>query len=169
MNQASFRAFYQRTSPALVAYLSSLTGNRAAAEELMQECYLRMLKANLPESMDDHHLRNYMFRIGANLAKDRFRLMRRQGEMPEVDPAVEDSSKRLEFRDLVESAFIHLRREDRQLLWLAYVEEMSHKEISSVTGYTAGSVRPLLSQAKRRFAAVVRSILRMDEDAKSNL
>ena len=86
MDQASFRAFYERTSPALVAYLSSLTGNRAAAEELMQECYLRMLKANLPESMDDHHLRNYVFRIGANLAKDRFRLMRHRARCRKWTP-----------------------------------------------------------------------------------
>jgi RNA polymerase sigma-70 factor (ECF subfamily) len=169
MDQESFRAFYGQTATALLAYLSSVTGDRASAEDLMQECYLRMLTANLPENMDHIHRRNYLFRIGTNLAKDRFRLIRREGEMPKTEPAVSDTTKCFELRELVELALIRLRPEDRQLLWLAYVEEMSHKEIAGITGYRTGSVRPLLSQAKRRLAAVVRSILEIDKDAKSIL
>ena len=169
MDRDSFRAFYEQTAAALLAYLSVLTGDRTSAEELMQECFLRMLTANLPEAMDEAHRRNYIFRIGANLARDRFRLMRRESEMPKIEPAVPDTSKRLVLNDLVNSAFAHLRTEDRQLLWLAYAEEMSHKEIASITGYRVGSVRPLLSQARRRLATVVRSILRIDKDARSVL
>ena len=169
MDKESFREFYHRTSTTLLAYLSSVTGDHAAAEELMQECYLRMLTANLPETMDERHLRNYLFRIGANLVTDRFRLMRRRGEMPANEPSVEDTSNHIAFRDLVDSAFAHLRVEDRQLLWLAYAEGLSHREIASVTGYKTGSVRPLLSQAKRRFATVVRSLLGVHRDAKSIL
>jgi len=169
MDRDSFHAFYEQTAAALLAYLSALTGDRASAEELMQESYLRMLTANLPEAMGECHRRNYVFRIGANLAKDRFRLMRRESEMPKVEPAVTDTSRRFMLNDLVNSAFAHLRAEDRQLLWLAYAEEMSHKEIASITGYRVGSVRPLLSQARRRLATVVRSILRIDIDARSIL
>jgi len=120
-----------------------------------------MLTAILPEPMDEAHRRNYILRIGANLAKDRFRLMRRESEMPKIEPAVPDTSKRSMLTDLVNSAFAHLRAEDRQLLWLAYAEEMSHKEIAPITGYRVGSVQPLLSQARRRLATVVLSILRM--------
>jgi DNA-directed RNA polymerase specialized sigma24 family protein len=72
----------------------------SAAEDLMQECYLRILKANLPETMDDAHRRHYLFRIGANLAKDRFRLMRREGKMPKPDLAVPDTTKSFVLRDL---------------------------------------------------------------------
>jgi len=132
----------------------------------MQECYLRILKANLPETTDDSHRRHYLFRIGANLVKDRFRLMRREGKMPKTDPAVPDTTKRFALRDLVDTAFVHLRPQDRQLLWLAYAEEMSHKEIATITGYRAASVRPLLSQAKRRLATVVRSMLGTENNAK---
>lgn len=169
MNQDSFRAFYGQTANALLAYLSSLTGDRTSAEDLMQECYLRMLTAHLPENMDDLHRRNYLFRVGTNLARDRFRLIRREGEMAKTEPSVSDTTKCFELRELVESALTRLRPEDRQLLWLAYAEEMSHKEIAGITGYRTGSVRPLLSQAKRRLATVVRSILEIDKDAKSIL
>jgi RNA polymerase sigma factor, sigma-70 family len=166
MDPDSFSAFYGRTATALLAYLSSITGERTSAEDLMQESYLRMLTANLPENMDDIHRRNYLFRIGTNLARDRLRLIRREGEMPKTEPAISDATKCFELRELVDSALIRLRPEDRQLLWLAYVEQMSHKEIAGITGYRAGSVRPLLSQAKRRLATVVRSIRDRQNDEK---
>jgi DNA-directed RNA polymerase specialized sigma24 family protein len=46
------------------------------------------------------------------------------------------------------------------LLWLAHAEQMSHQEIARITGYRVGSIRPLLSQARRRLAAAVRTLTR---------
>src|SRR5437868_5964612 len=112
MNQDSFRGFYWDTATALLAYLSRVVGGRCAAEDLMQECYLRMLKAKLPETMDDVHRRNYLFRIGTNLARDRLRLIRREGEMAKTEPSVSDTTKCFELRELVGSALIRLRPED---------------------------------------------------------
>jgi RNA polymerase sigma-70 factor (ECF subfamily) len=159
MDQEAFQAFYEQTAAGLLAYLWSLMQERAAAEDLMQECYMRMLSANLPETMDDMHRRSYMFRMAANLVKDRFRSRTREGEMPQKEPSVEDTSRHVELKHLVDSAFTFLRPEDRQLLWLAYAEEMSHKEIAGLTGYKVGSVRPLLSQARHRLANAVRSLM----------
>jgi hypothetical protein len=44
---------------------------------------------------------------------------------------------------------------ERQLLWLAYVEGASHKEIADCTGLKAGSVRLLLFRARRRLAGLI--------------
>ena len=169
MEQEAFRAFYEETAAGLLAYLWSLTQDRASAEDLMQECYMRMLGANLPETMDRIHRRNYMFRVGANLVRDRFRSRSREGEMPKEEPSVEDDSRHIELRQLIDSAFTGLRSEDRQLLWLAYAEGMSHKEIAGLTGYRVGSVRPLLSQARRRLATAIHSLQRGGKGAESRL
>jgi RNA polymerase sigma-70 factor (ECF subfamily) len=50
-----------------------------------------------------------------------------------------------------------LSSRDRELLLLAYVEGMTHKEISHVTGLMRGSIKPLLFRARRRFAGVLTS------------
>lgn len=50
-----------------------------------------------------------------------------------------------------------LRPRDRELLILAYVEGMTHREIASVTGLVTASVKPLLFRARRRFARELRA------------
>ena len=48
-----------------------------------------------------------------------------------------------------------LKPRERELLWLAYVEGMSHAEIAAATGLGAMSVRLLLFRARRRAAALL--------------
>jgi RNA polymerase sigma factor (sigma-70 family) len=47
---------------------------------------------------------------------------------------------------------------DRELLLLAYVEGLTHREIASITGLVRGSIRPLLFRARRRFAERLREV-----------
>jgi RNA polymerase sigma-70 factor (ECF subfamily) len=51
--------------------------------------------------------------------------------------------------------FTALRPEQRQLVWLAYVEGASHKEIGAAIGVRERSVRVLLHRAKRKLAALL--------------
>jgi len=46
-----------------------------------------------------------------------------------------------------------LKPRARKLLWLAYVEGMSHREIAQVTGLNTMSVRILLLRARRQARA----------------
>ena len=39
MDEDAFRAFYDRTAPALWAYLSRIAGDRQIADDLLQETY----------------------------------------------------------------------------------------------------------------------------------
>jgi RNA polymerase sigma-70 factor (ECF subfamily) len=55
----------------------------------------------------------------------------------------------------VRQAFRRLKDRERQLLWLAYVEGASHKEIADSTGLKAGSVRLLLFRARRKLADLI--------------
>ena len=44
---------------------------------------------------------------------------------------------------------------ERQLLWLAYAEEFSHREIAQMTDLQEGSIRPLLFRARQKLAALL--------------
>ena len=49
-----------------------------------------------------------------------------------------------------------LRARDRQLLWLAYVEGFSHREIAAVTEINEKSVRVLLLRARERMMEILK-------------
>src|SRR5262245_45504635 len=72
MDEATFRAFYDRTSRAVWGYLSRITGDRQAADDLLQETYYRFLRAGSAYESESHR-RNALFRIATNLARDAHR------------------------------------------------------------------------------------------------
>jgi len=54
-----------------------------------------------------------------------------------------------------------LKPRERDLLWLAYAQGSSHKEIAQVLGLKAASIKLLLFRARRRLAAF---FARADDD-----
>src|SRR5438552_11934951 len=85
MDEERFRAFYERTSRPLWAYLSRLTGDRTAADDLVQESYYRLLRVKLPE-VSEAQLKNYLFRIATNLVRDEWRKRKIQPIAANMEP-----------------------------------------------------------------------------------
>jgi RNA polymerase sigma-70 factor (ECF subfamily) len=50
----------------------------------------------------------------------------------------------------------HLKPRERELLWLAYVEGMSHAEIAAATGLGAMSIRILLYRTRQKASTLLR-------------
>ncbi|MGO8732238.1 MAG: RNA polymerase sigma factor [Terriglobia bacterium] len=159
MDEGSFRAFYNLTARALWAYLAKVTGDAAAADDLMQECYYRFLRTG-HAAMSKEQAKPYLFRIATNLLRDRWR--RGQGrvnvpldEMEEV-PSGERTAEGVQTRSDLKGALRQLTPRELQLLWLAYVEGSSHKEISDVVGLRTASVRPMLFRARQKLLGILR-------------
>ncbi len=156
MDEEAFRAFYDRTARLLWAYLSRVTGSPTAADDLLQESYYRFLRARVPHESDAHR-RHYLFRIATNLVHDR---RRRHITAPEYAlerdcselPALGDAVKSAEQRTDLHRAMARLKPRERELLWLAYVQGSSHREIGDALGLKAGSIKLLLFRARRRLA-----------------
>src|SRR5215469_8262925 len=150
MDRSAFRAFYEQTSTPLLRFLVSMTRRPDLAEDILQETYCRLLTTSLP-AMDDRQMSNYQFRIASNLIRDRWR--RSKEELPPENPVeIPAPASHLERRLVVRQAFDRLKPRERQLLWLAYVEGSSHKEIAESTGLRSGSIRLLLFRARRKMA-----------------
>lgn len=156
MDEDAFRGFYERTSRMLWAYLARLTGDRQAADDLLQECYYRLLRAQITLDSESHR-RHYLFRIATNLVHDGHR--RRKVHPAEVggdlvDRAANtiDHAAGTERRVVVGQALNRLKPRERALLWLAYAQGASHEEIAGAVGVRRSSVKVLLSRARRKLA-----------------
>lgn len=160
MDEDAFRAFYDRTARGVWAYLARITGDRQAADDLLQECYYRLLRAKVAYD-DETHRRNYLFRIATNLARDRYR--RRASAPDTIATEIDDAhgadtgaAARAETRADLHRALGRLKQRERELLWLAYAQGSSHEEIGAMLGLKKGSIKPLLFRARHKLAALLR-------------
>jgi RNA polymerase sigma-70 factor (ECF subfamily) len=146
IDRDDFERFYCRSLPRFAAFARRLAGSEAAAQEVVQEAYFRLLRAPF-SSPDDEERRRYLYRIAVNLMKREWTRI-----VPEPLGVAASVAANEPQADLdVQRALAQLTPRDRALLWLAYVEGRSHKEIAAITGVGALSVRVLLSRARKRF------------------
>lgn len=156
MDDEAFRVFYEQTARPLWRFLARATGDRAAADDLFQEAYYRLLRCSTPFESDEHR-RHYLFRIAVNLLRDRHRRTPPETPLPDAadaaHPRDERAAQRLQQRRDVDRAMNGLRSRDRMLLQLAYILGLSHAEIAGTLGLKTGSIKPLLYRARTRLLA----------------
>ena len=159
MDEDTFRAFYERTARGVWAYLARVTGDRQLADDLLQEAYYRFLRANATHDTETHR-RNSLYRIATNLARDaRRKSLTRSatvlaGDDIESAPSGRQSGAAERIADY-NRAMSRLQPRERAMLWLAYAEGASHREIAAVLGLSSASLKPLLFRARRRLAALL--------------
>ena len=157
MDRDAFAGFYERSAPALRAYLMRVSGNAALADDLLQESYLRFLCASQPEG-GEVNFRRYLFRIATNLLKDHWRKPKLGvlEDIPAALLAAPDLSAQVDLQVSLDPAMAQIRPRDRQLLWLAHAEGYSHREIAEIMGLGTASIRLLLFRARRKMARLLR-------------
>jgi RNA polymerase sigma-70 factor, ECF subfamily len=159
MDEDTFRAFYERTARGLWAYLARLTRDRQLAEDLLQETFYRFLRAAATYDSETHR-RNSLYRIATNLARDvRRRSLARATSVPVGDdiervPSGHDPGATEHMTDFTR-AMSRLKPRERAMLWLAYAEGASHREIADVLGLRPSSLKPMLFRARRKLAELL--------------
>ncbi len=159
MDEETFRAFYDRTARGLWSYLARLTGDRQLAEDLLQETFYRFLRASASYESETHR-RNSLYRIATNVARDAHRRSMVHGASAppggdiERVPSGHDSCATERLTDF-NRAMSHLKPRERAMLWLAYAEGASHREIADVLGLRPASMKALLFRARRKMAQLL--------------
>ena len=159
MDEEVFAAFYQRTARPVWAYLARVSGNAALADDLLQESYLRFLSAGRWKN-DEDACRRYLFRIATNLMRDHWRRPKTAAleDVPEAALTTDERSDwdHVDSNALLGAGFAQLSPRERQLLWLAYAEGCTHREIAQIMGLGTTSIRVMLFRARRRLARLLR-------------
>lgn len=154
MDEARFEAFYRANAGSLWSYLYRLTGDAAAADDLLQKAFFRFLRAK-PSLASDDHMRRWMFRAATNLALDHFRETRRERSRAAEAPPPPAPDSRDGLRHDMMKVFGELKPRERALLWLAHVEEADHEDIGDALGVKVKSVKVLLFRARKRLGELL--------------
>ncbi len=144
--------------PRLRRYARAMLGDRAAADDLVQDT-LERAWSRIAQWRAGSDLRAWLFGIMHNLRVDQ---LRRNGlpttsldeeEVAEV-PVRPTQSDLLEVMDL-ESALRQLPDEQREVLLLVALEEMSYADIAASLGIPIGTVMSRLSRGRERLRVVM--------------
>jgi len=158
MDQTEFKAFYTRTSKPLWAYIYRICGDGDLADDLHQESYLRFLQKP-PRNTGESQMRSYLYTIATRLNLDRWKRVKVHEKWLDL---AEKKNGKLENLDVtvglqtdMAGMFSELKPQERALLWLAYVEEHSHRSIGEILGLKEKGVRVALFRARKKLAKIL--------------
>lgn len=156
MDDAVFEKIYDQTARPLWAYVARISGSATLADDIVQESFLRFLKSP-PRSADITEAKPYLYKIATNLARDRFRRLKRENASERLLTATASETMPNDFAAETEmmQVFSQLKEQERALLWLAYVEGCEHREIAEILKLNSMSVRVLLFRARRKLARLI--------------
>lgn len=138
--------------PRLRRYARALVGERAAADDLVQDT-LERAWTRAAQWRPGSDLRAWLFGIMHNLRVDQLRRPGLQAQAlsdEEIDiPMRPTQTDRLEIRDL-DAALARLPEEQRAVLLLVGLEEMPYEEAAATLGIPLGTVMSRLARGRER-------------------
>ena len=140
--------------PALRRYARALVRNRAAADDLVQDCLERAISHWNQRREGDP--RPWLFTILHNLAVNQFRRSASRGKHIAIDEANEDDfgqdavqEQKLMYQDVLDK-LARLPEDQRAVLLLVAVEDLSYADAARVLDIPIGTVMSRLSRAREK-------------------
>jgi RNA polymerase sigma-70 factor (ECF subfamily) len=155
--------FYANHSRSFWFYIYKICGDEHLADDIYQESFVKLLKAK-PDIANEKHLKVYLYRIAYHLIVDKKRRIKVEKKSFEekvhtyerdMQDAGQESGVLLSIE--MEKTFKRLNPKQRMLLWLAYVEGYSYKEIARMTNTKENSLKVQLFRAREKLALIVRT------------
>jgi RNA polymerase sigma-70 factor (ECF subfamily) len=147
---AFLRLFDEHHLP-LFRFAYRLTGSVEDAEDIVQECFLGLLRPECGFDERRTSLRIYLFGAVRNQASKRFRRREDPTAEPEPPPdrrSPESEALRAELKTSVARAVLRLPETQREILILAHYEQLPLAEIAEIAGIEVGAVKSRLQRAR---------------------
>lgn len=144
-NPAVFAELYQRYLGAIYRYLLARTGNRAEAEDLTQETFLRAYRALHTYQPRGLPFLAWLLRIARNVAIDAGRRATvERTRFSALRPPSLPTRETIDDQLLLEQLLRRLSPEKQELLALRFAAGLSAAEIAALLGKSEGAIRKQL-------------------------
>lgn len=139
-----------------------LLGNRADAEDVCQESFMKLWQA-APRWQPRARVSTWLYQVALNASRDRWRRMRGESTLDDeivVEPGLGPEQRLLaeQRQRLLRHALARLPERQREALLLCHFEQLSQREAAAVLQVSEGALESLLSRAR----AQLREQLRQD-------
>jgi RNA polymerase sigma-70 factor, ECF subfamily len=150
-DEAAFLQLFHEHRLPVFRFAYRMTRSVADAEDIVQECFLELLRPGCSYDPAMTPLRTYLFGIARN--QSLHRLGKRARQSDGLGAALHGHSPegqllRIELEDAVARAVAALPDEMREVLVLAHYEQMAIAEIAKVIGVESTTVKSRLQRAR---------------------
>ena len=148
---AAIRQLYSQHAPALHGYVERFCPDRASADDIVQETFIRAWR-HLPQlRTDDRMIRPWLFRVARNLLIDADRAARARPvlvqALPDEDAGTDSALDQVLDRELVCAALQHLSPAHRAVLIEAFYNGGSLAAVARELGIPHGTARSRMHYA----------------------
>ena len=168
-HRGAYNQLVERYWGRIFARVYQLLGNREDAEEVTQDTFTKAYE-RIHDFRWESSFSTWLFRIGSNLARNRYWHRRRRGygrnlslDLPlgedgfsiqDVLPDhVADPGDRMrwnEFQDKIETQLDRLPETYREIMEMRLLDDLSYEEISESLGVPMGTVKSRIARARRQ-------------------
>lgn len=158
-DEAAFKVFYDRTSAKLFGVVLRLIGQRAVAEEVLQEVYIKVWQNASRYSAEASSPMTWLIAIARNAALDRLRRGRREREARDdgaadvdrqADRSAGDAFERVVDAGAIATALEGLSDIQKQIILLAYYQGYTRDELADRLGMPVATVKSHLRRGLLR-------------------
>jgi RNA polymerase sigma factor (sigma-70 family) len=158
-DEHALRIAYDRYGGAVFHLATRLLANRTDAEDVVQATFIAAWQGRDTFDPDRGGLLSWLLGIARRKAVDRIRSMVRENRVADTvralpdPPPVDESPDRVLDRLVVADELAQLPDDQRRTLELAFYDDLTHPQISAVTGLPLGTVK---SHIRRGMASLRR-------------
>ncbi|MDA8234666.1 MAG: sigma-70 family RNA polymerase sigma factor [Clostridia bacterium] len=162
---ADFTLLYQKYKNQIFSYLYYLSGDKAVAEELSQDVFLKVY-LNIGKFQGRSSFKTWIYTIARNayfdLAKSGQKIqwepldsLENTARLPLNQPrGPEESALNTETKEMIARTLDSLSPSYRNLIVLRDILHLSYKEISHITGQELNSIKVSIYRARREFRKI---------------
>ena len=148
-------ALVDRHLARIVGLAGRMLGNRAEAEEVAQDVFLRVWQQAGRWRAGEARFSTWLHRVTVNLCHDRLRRRRETtleaaGDPPSPDPPPGAALQRAAVVARVEAALQQLPERQRAAILLSHYQELGNIEAAAVLGVSVEALESLLARGRRR-------------------
>lgn len=154
----AFRLIFERYSRPVISFVYDMVNDRALAEELTQETFVRAYRA-IRTMRRDTKLSTWLFGIARNVARESLRARARAAsyidladksvlDLSDNKPVPVDGVLSKELNDVIRRSLAELDEDKRLVFTLKVLHQCSYDEIAEITGFSLAKLKTDLHRAR---------------------
>ena len=154
----AFRLIFERYSRPVISFIYDMVSDRALAEELTQETFVRAYR-NLGTMRAETKLSTWLFGIARNVARESIRARMRDNsyvdledksvlDLSGIEQAPIDQFLNKELGGVIEHALAALDENKRLVFTLKVFQQRTYEEIAEITGFSIPKLKTDLHRAR---------------------